>query len=138
MGEGTGAAHDDLDEPATGPASGGFDLLPGSVDEESRRRTGPWSGRFRAVVTGRRAEGPDDDRGGTRADGSGPGDPGPDDPGASRPAGEAVEDATPTTPGRRADEFPPRYDPRAPGTGLRAGDRRATWSSARPRRRTPR
>ena len=113
-GGGTDAGHEGSDEPATGPASGGFDLLPGDDDEAARRRTGPWSGRFRAVLSGRRDERPDD-AGRTPDDDAGraPAEPSP----SAAPVASArtdADDAAPTPPGPRADEFPPRYDPRRP------------------------
>jgi alpha-1,4-glucan:maltose-1-phosphate maltosyltransferase-like protein len=134
-GGGTDAGHEGCDEPTTGPASGGFDLLHGSDDEASRRRTGPWSGRFRAVLTGRRDEGPDE-AGRTVPDDGGPdagrapapaADPGPP---AAQPAAQApaADDAAPTSPGPRADGFPPRYDPRAPAHHRPRGP---GWGSAR-------
>ncbi len=122
----------------TGPPSGGFDLLPGD-DDAARRRTGPWSGRFRAVLTGRRDEGPDDvgraapddvrDPAPTDEPGDGPAaTSGPPVAAAHGSAAPAPVDDAPTTPGARADEFPPRYDPRVPGHHRPRGP---GWGSAR-------
>ncbi|MDT7745157.1 MAG: hypothetical protein QOE59_4235, partial [Actinomycetota bacterium] len=141
-GGGTDAGHEGSDEPTTGPESGGFDLLPDDDDEASRRRTGPWSGRFRAVLTGRRDEGPgspeqhaeragrtvpDDDAGRTPAPTAEAGLPRSTSAAPRVARTPAADDAAPASPGPRADEFPPRYDPRVPAHGLRGPG----WGSAR-------
>ena len=82
---------------------GGFDLLDGpdaepEQDEAPPRRTEPWSGRFRAIVTGRRTDT------GDRPDaGSAPAEPEAPDAGSGHWGSDGAAAAA---------DLPPRYEDR--------------------------